>query len=235
MTNSHLMRDSPVMMSSTMPSAKYSCSGSPLMFWNGSTATDDILELVLAHVSDVEGQLPLDLLIGTVRKADRARLGQRLDPGSDIDSIAVNVAFVGDNVADVDADTKGDLPVFGNVDVALGHRALDFHGATHGIDRACKFDQCPVARGLDDTAAMFGDFGIDKFAPARLERSKSAFFVDAHQPAVAGDIGCEDGSQPPVDPRLGHGDRPYAPRFPTEFMASSRGCLSRGNHVRSGH
>ena len=56
----------------------------------------DILELLLAHVSDVEGQLPLDLLIGTVRKADRAWLGQRLDPGSDIDSIAVNVAFVGE-------------------------------------------------------------------------------------------------------------------------------------------
>ncbi len=35
MTNSQRMRDSAVMMSSTMPSAKYSCSGSPLMFWNG--------------------------------------------------------------------------------------------------------------------------------------------------------------------------------------------------------
>ena len=29
-------------MSSTMPSAKYSCSGSPLMFWNGSTAIDGL-------------------------------------------------------------------------------------------------------------------------------------------------------------------------------------------------
>jgi hypothetical protein len=28
------------MISSTIPSAKYSCSGSPLMFWNGSTAMD---------------------------------------------------------------------------------------------------------------------------------------------------------------------------------------------------
>ena len=75
------------MMSSTMPSAKYSCSGSPLMFWNGSTAIDglsgsgerglgrcrrlpdpgrdaidadrpgDVLELLLAHV--LEGQIEL--------------------------------------------------------------------------------------------------------------------------------------------------------------------------------
>ena len=36
------MRDSAVMISSTMPSAKYSCSGSPLRFWNGSTAIDGL-------------------------------------------------------------------------------------------------------------------------------------------------------------------------------------------------
>jgi hypothetical protein len=41
-TNNHLIRDSPVMMSSTMPSAKYSCSGSPLMFWNGRTAIEGL-------------------------------------------------------------------------------------------------------------------------------------------------------------------------------------------------
>ena len=36
------MRDSAVMISSTMPSTKYSCSGSPLMFWNGRTAIDGL-------------------------------------------------------------------------------------------------------------------------------------------------------------------------------------------------
>ena len=36
------MRESAVMMSSTMPSAKYSCSGSPLMFGNGRTAIDGL-------------------------------------------------------------------------------------------------------------------------------------------------------------------------------------------------
>ena len=34
--------DSAVMMSSLIPSAKYSCSGSPLMFWNGSTAMEGL-------------------------------------------------------------------------------------------------------------------------------------------------------------------------------------------------
>jgi hypothetical protein len=40
MTISQRMRDSAVMISSTMPSAKYSCSGSPLRLTNGSTAID---------------------------------------------------------------------------------------------------------------------------------------------------------------------------------------------------
>jgi len=42
MTNSQRMRLSAVMISSTMPSAKYSCSGSPLMLANGKTAIDGL-------------------------------------------------------------------------------------------------------------------------------------------------------------------------------------------------
>jgi len=41
-TKSQRMRDNAVMISSTMPSTKYSCSGSPDMFWNGSTAIDGL-------------------------------------------------------------------------------------------------------------------------------------------------------------------------------------------------
>ena len=42
MTNTDFERDSPVMMSSTMPSAKYSCSGPPLIVSNGSTAMEGL-------------------------------------------------------------------------------------------------------------------------------------------------------------------------------------------------
>src|ERR1700746_1915821 len=38
MTKSQRMRESAVMISSTMPSTKYSCSGSPLILANGNTA-----------------------------------------------------------------------------------------------------------------------------------------------------------------------------------------------------
>src|SRR5262245_26306812 len=42
-TNSQRKRDNPVMMSSTIPSAKYSCSGSPLRLANGRTAIEGLL------------------------------------------------------------------------------------------------------------------------------------------------------------------------------------------------
>ena len=42
MTNSERLRDSSVMMSSAMPSEKYSCSGSPLMLVNASTAIEGL-------------------------------------------------------------------------------------------------------------------------------------------------------------------------------------------------
>jgi hypothetical protein len=42
---------------------------------------------------------------------------------------------------------------------------------------------------------VFGNLGIDEFATASLERSESTFLVNAHQPAVAGNIGREDGSR----------------------------------------
>ena len=42
MTKKDLTRLRAVMMSSTKPSAKYSCSGSPLMFVNGRTAMEGL-------------------------------------------------------------------------------------------------------------------------------------------------------------------------------------------------
>jgi len=42
MTKSQRMRESAVMISSTMPSAKYSCSGSPLILAKGSTAIEGL-------------------------------------------------------------------------------------------------------------------------------------------------------------------------------------------------
>jgi hypothetical protein len=89
----------------------------------------------------------------------------------------------------------------------VGHIALDIDGAAHGVDDADELHQHTVARGLDDAAAVLGDLGVDEFLTMGLELAQRAFLVDAHQPAIAGDIGRENGRQPPFYPRLGHENR----------------------------
>ena len=119
----------------------------------------DVLKLLLTHFGDIERELAFDLLIGVVGKPDRAGTGQRLDSGGDIDPVAVDVALVDDNVTDVDAYAELNPTIFGNIGIAFGHGALDLHGAADGVNSACELDQRTVARRLDDTAAMFRNFG----------------------------------------------------------------------------
>ena len=51
---------------------------------------------------------------------------------------------------------------------------------------------------------MLGDLGIDQFLAMRLQLSKRAFFVDAHQPAVAGDVARQNRGKPSFDARFSH-------------------------------
>jgi hypothetical protein len=48
----------------------------------------DVLELGRAEIADREIEPPLDLTIGVLGEADRARLGDPLEPRGDIDAVA---------------------------------------------------------------------------------------------------------------------------------------------------
>ena len=93
--------------------------------------------------------------------ADSARVGQRFEACGDIDTVAVDVAFVDYDVADIDADAEFDAPIGRRVDITFGHVVLDVDRAAHGIDNAGEFNQHTVAGCFDDAAAMFLDLGID--------------------------------------------------------------------------
>ena len=135
----------------------------------------------------------------------RAGLGDAFKAGGDVDAVAENIAVLDDDVADVDADAELDALVLRHAGIALGHAALNGDRATHGVDDAGELDQDAVARGLDDAAGMFGDPGVQEFAAMRLEARERAFLVVADQPAVAGDVRCEDCGQPPLNAILSHG------------------------------
>jgi hypothetical protein len=81
---------------------------------------------------------------------------------------APSIAPIRNDVADVNPYAKFNAAIFGYGGAACGHATLDFHRATHGIDRACKFDERTVACGLHDTAAVFGNLWIDEVRDGTL-------------------------------------------------------------------
>src|SRR5215472_15132085 len=104
MTKSQRMRLSAVMISSTMPSTKYSCSGSPLIFANGNTAIDGLSGRAGPELARIIDEPARSILLNAGRDADAARLGQSFEPGGDIDAVPKDVAILDDDVAHVDAD-----------------------------------------------------------------------------------------------------------------------------------
>ena len=88
--------------------------------------------------------------------------------------------------------------------VPLAHSALDFDGAAPCVYGTCELDQDSIACSLDDAAAMLGYLRFEKLAPVCVEALERALFVGTHEPTVASDIPCEDGSKPAFDPLLGH-------------------------------
>ena len=133
------------------------------------------------------------------RNQDAVGLRQRLQPCSDVHTIAIDVAAVNDDVADVDADAEFDPPIGRHVRIALCHAALDVNRATHCIDHTDEFDKDAVAGRLDDATAVLGDLGVDQFLADALELAERAFLVQAHQPAVTGNVARKNCGQSTFD------------------------------------
>ena len=143
-----------------------------------------------------------------------AGVGERLQPGGNIDAVAIDIVGIADDVADIDADAEFNALFRGHPDIAVDHTALDVDGAAYGVDHADEFHQHPVAGGLDDSATVLGDLGIDQFLAMRLELAQRAFLVNAHQPAIAGDVARENRGQSAVDPVFRHVVAPRNQRLP---------------------
>ncbi len=107
--------------------------------------------------------------------------------------------LVDDDVAEIDADAELDTALLGDTVIAQRHLALQLDRAAHRIDDARKFDQQPVAGGLDDAAAMLGYLGLRQVAAQRRHCRVRALLVLAHQPRIARDICCQDRRQPALD------------------------------------
>src|SRR5436190_21536398 len=137
----------------------------------------NVLHCLRAQLVEAAFKLALDLAIDVARDADTARLRQSLEPCRYIDAVAIEIASLYDDVAEIDADAKDDTAGFRQTLVCLGEAFLYLDRAVNGINRAGEFNQHSIAHHLDETAAMLCDQRSDHFASPRLQGGKSARFV----------------------------------------------------------
>ena len=120
------------MMSSLMPSEKYSCSGSPLMLAKGRTQIDRrcaapepcsslsrsacarrrhapgarmFFTVCSPRSSNAHGDLSRHLVANGERDRDAADGRERLQPRGNVDAFAIDVVAFDDDIAEIDADT----------------------------------------------------------------------------------------------------------------------------------
>jgi hypothetical protein len=129
----------------------------------------NIFELLLAEVIKSELHLATDMIEDGSRYKDATRIGQGLEPGSDVDPITVKIAALDHHVTEIDADAKDDLSVFRQTAVGRRHGVLQLTSAGDRIDGTCKFDQDPIAHQLDDAPVVLCDQGLKDVSAARLK------------------------------------------------------------------
>ena len=173
----------------------------------GSHRPRNVLQVLLAHVDELGRDLVLDLMVRRIGDGDAARLRDAFEPGRDVHPIAQDVIAFDQHVTEIDADAEQHSPILRQTCIPLCHEFLNRDGALdRGNDRG-KFHQHAIASALDDPAAMAGHDRIDG-GSMLPESPRCARLIDAHQPAVASDIGGQDGGQSAFDtalPRCTHG------------------------------
>ncbi len=146
-----------------------------------------------AEVGSLHLEPAAHLPIGVLRKTNRARLGNAIEPRGDIDAVAHEVAVaLLDDVAGVNADAELDAPVLRHAGVALGEAVLNLDRAADRVDDAAKFDDRPVAGAFHDTAVMGGEGRVDEVAAQAPQARERAILVGAGKPAITDDIRNQD-------------------------------------------
>ena len=148
----------------------------------GAHRLGDILHAVAAERTVIEIELVPDLVVNGLRDADGAGLGERLEPGGDVDAIAKDVVPVDDDIAEINPDPQLE-PALGRDRVVDGARgALHLDGAAQRVDDARKIRQYTVACRPDDPPAMRRDQRVDGGAEL-VQGLMRAGLILAHQTA----------------------------------------------------
>ena len=113
-----------------------------------------VLQPLAAAIDERNRQLGADLVAHRGRNVDAARLGERLQPGGDIDAVAQQIVALDDDIAEVDTDAEAQPLALGALRVLRRDRPLDREGAFDRIDGAREIGEDAVPGGCEDAAAI---------------------------------------------------------------------------------
>ena len=165
----------------------------------GPHGASDILEVMFAQISELDRDLPANLIVSGRRDANAARFRDALKPRRNIDAVTEDVVALDQDVAEVDPDPEQHTLVLRDAIVALGHHRLHSDRALDRIDNRRKLKQQTVPRGLDDPATMLCHKCIGN-GPVSTEDTGGADLVEAHKARIARHVGGQYRRQSPVDP-----------------------------------
>ena len=141
----------------------------------------DILHSLVAEILVRKIELGLDLVEGLLGDANPAGLGEPLQAGRDVNSVAINVLALDNNIAEMHSDPEVNATLLGYFRVAFSHAPLYGERAFDRVNHAGELDEGAITHQLDDTAVVVSDFGIDQLVPMALERAKHTHLVCLHK------------------------------------------------------
>jgi hypothetical protein len=159
----------------------------------------DILQGLKSQIIENNIDLAADLPVRIVGDTYATGLCYAFKACCYVDAIAEDVIVVDDDIADVNANAKLDPDILGHIGVLFGHATLEFDRTARSIDRTGELDQHAVTGRLDYATAMRRDLEIDDGFPESLQPSQCAFFITAHEAAIACHIRSQHSRQTPFD------------------------------------
>lgn len=161
----------------------------------GPDRAGDVLEPRLAQAREAEAGLAVELVAHRARDDDPAGFGQPLEPGGDIDAVAVEILVRHDHVAEIEADPQRQPGVVAR---------LDRHGAGGGVDHARELREQAVAEKLDQPAAMLGEQRLDHLSAQPREPGQRLGLVPLDEPRIVDHVRRQDRREPPLGARCRH-------------------------------
>src|SRR5258705_11829097 len=128
--------------------------GVPYLDAEGADGPSHVLDRLLHQVLKVQFQFIADMITHCPGDDDRARVGQPFQASSDVDSIAIYIVGVDDNVANIHPDAEGNVLLGRKPLVPICSTLLNFNGATNAFDNARKLGQYAITRFLDERSSM---------------------------------------------------------------------------------